>query len=71
MWRWLRNTLVTTQEYKYTHTHTHTQEVNGMYIHPFLCGVLVTIGIEIAALVATALVTAVRRVKKDGNFRQR
>ena len=42
-----------------------------MYIHPFLCGVLVTIGAEVTAMIVAALVSAIRRVKKDGNFRQR
>lgn len=35
-----------------------------MYIHPFLAGVLVTIGAEIAILVILAFREAIRRVKR-------
>ena len=39
-----------------------------MYIHPFLGGVLATIGVEITALIVVALIEAIRRIKR-GNFR--
>ena len=39
-----------------------------MYINPFLCGVLATIGVEITAILVAALVSAIRRVKR-GNIR--
>ena len=46
-----------------------TTEVWGkiMYINPFLCGVLTTIGAEIVLLLTAALIAAIKRVKKHGN----
>lgn len=38
-----------------------------MYINPFLAGVLFTVGMEIVALFAAALVASFKKGKKYGN----
>lgn len=40
-----------------------------MYIHPFLGGVLVTIGVEVIVILVMAFTAAIWRVKKYGDTR--